>query len=85
MAAKLLPANAYKHWSEEDDFKLWSLRSKPTYQLATIFDKTYGAIQSRLKQLNDPNHKAYQRRIKNAMGYIMAAEENYKVSAAYYD
>jgi hypothetical protein len=54
-----------KIWSEQDDLKLWSLRSKPTSQLAVDFNKTTGAIRSRLKHLNDPNHKAYQRRIKN--------------------
>lgn len=38
-------------WSEENDIKLWSLRSKPTSQLATTFNKTAGAIRSRLKHL----------------------------------
>ena len=64
----------YKLWSEQDDYKLWSLRSKPTYQLAEIFNKTTGAIQSRLKHLNDPKHKAHQRLFKN--GYIMATDEH---------
>ena len=54
----------YKLWSEQDDYKLWSLRSKPTYQLAEIFNKTTGAIQSRIKHLNDPKHKAHQRLFK---------------------
>ena len=35
-------------WSEEDDIKLWSLRSKPVPQLSTRFNKTAGAIRSRL-------------------------------------
>ena len=70
-----------KLWSEEDDHKLWSLRLKPISQLALIFDKTYGAIQSRLKHLNDPNHKAYQRRVKNATGHIMEADEKCFISA----
>ena len=70
-----------KIWSEWDDHKLWSLRSKPTSELATIFNKTSGAIRSRLKHLNDPNHRAYQRRIRNATGHIMAADENCAISA----
>ena len=65
----------YKLWSEQDDYKLWSLRSKPTYQLAEIFNKTTGAIQSRIKHLNDPKHKAHQRLFKN-YGYIMATSEH---------
>ena len=65
----------YKLWSEQDDYKLWSLRSKPTYQLAEIFNKTTGAIQSRIKHLNDPKHKAHQRLFKN-YGYIMATGEH---------
>ena len=52
-------------WSEEDDIKLWSLRSKPVPQLSTRFNKTAGAIRSRLLHLQDPTHKAYQRRVKN--------------------
>jgi len=52
-------------WSESDDKKLWSLRSKPTSQLAITFNKTSGAIRSRLKHLQDPTHKAYRRRVKN--------------------
>ena len=53
-------------WSEEDDIKLWSLRSKPVPQLSTRFNKTAGAIHSRLLHLQDyPTHKAYQRRVKN--------------------
>ena len=64
----------YKLWSEQDDYKLWSLRSKPTYQLAEIFNKTTGAIQSRIKHLNDPKHKAHQRLFKNK--YIMAKGEH---------
>ena len=57
-------------WSEENDIKLWSLRSKPTSQLATKFNKTAVAIRSRLKHLQDPSHKAYQRRVKNSAGSI---------------
>ena len=52
-------------WSEEDDIKLWSLRSKPVSQLSKRFNKTAGAIRSRLIHLQDPTHKAYQRRVKN--------------------
>ena len=70
-----------KIWSEWDDHKLWSLRLKPTSELATIFNKTSGAIRSRLKHLNDPDHRAYQRRVRNATGYIMAADENCAISA----
>ena len=51
-----------KLWSLEDDYKLWSLRSKKTTsQLAVRFNKTAGAIRSRLRHLNDPNHKACRR------------------------
>ena len=49
----------------EDDIKLWSLRSKPVSQLSKRFNKTAGAIRSRLIHLQDPTHKAYQRRVKN--------------------
>ena len=52
-------------WSEEDDIKLWSLRSKPVSQLSKRFNKTAGAIRSRLIHLQDPAHKANQRRVKN--------------------
>ena len=52
-------------WSEEDDIKLWSLRAKPVPQLSATFNKTAGAIRSRLIHLQDPTHKAYQRRVKN--------------------
>ena len=54
-------------WSEEDDIKLWSLRSKPVSQLSKRFNKTAGAIRSRLIHLQDPTHKAYQRRVKNGV------------------
>ena len=50
-------------WSEEDDRRLWSQRSKPTSQLEESFGKTAGAIRSRLKHLQDPDHKAYKRRV----------------------
>lgn len=50
-----------KLWSLEDDYKLWKLRSKPTSQLAITFNKSAGAIRSRLRHLEDPNHDAYQR------------------------
>ena len=53
-------------WSEEDDRRLWSQRSKPTSQLAESFGKTTGAIRSRLKHLQDPDHKAYKRRVGNS-------------------
>ena len=54
-------------WSEEDDIKLWSLRSKPVSQLSKRFNKTAGAIRSRLIHLQDPTHKAYQRRLKKSI------------------
>ena len=54
-------------WSEANDQKLWSLRYKPTSQLASTFNETQGTIRSRIKHLNDPNHKAYRRRIKNGI------------------
>ncbi len=53
-------------WSEEEDIKLWSLRAKPVPQLSATFNKTAGAIRSRLIHLQDPTHKAYQRRVKNS-------------------
>ena len=65
-------------WSEQDDCKLWSLRSKPTSELTKIFNRrTSGAIRSRLKHLNDPNHKAYQRRIKNCATIGIVAPTTY--------
>lgn len=53
-------------WSEEDDRKLWSLRSQPAAGLASTFGKTAGAVRSRIKHLNDPSHKAYNRRMNGA-------------------
>ena len=52
-------------WSEEDDMKLWLLRTKPLSQLSRTFNKTAGAVRSRLIHLQDPTHKAYQRLVKN--------------------
>ena len=40
---------------------------KPVPQLSTRFNKTAGAIRSRLIHLQDPTHKAYQRRVKNGV------------------
>ena len=55
-----------KGWSYQGKLiKLWSLQSKPVPQLSTRFNKTAGAIRSRLLHLQDPTHKAYQRRVKN--------------------
>lgn len=65
-------------WSEEDDRRLWSQRSKSTSQLAASFGKTAGAIRSRLKHLQDPDHKAYKRRI----GSSGRVGLNYAASAA---
>lgn len=50
-------------WTEEDDRKLWSLRTKPTSYLAAMFYRKDGAIRSRLKHLQDPTHKAHLRRV----------------------
>ena len=66
----------HKFWSEQDDYKLWSLRSKPPSQLASTFNRTPGAIRSRLKHLNDPTHKAYQRRIKNHIAVGIVSTNN---------
>jgi len=58
-------------WSEADDMKLWSLRSKPeSSAVYNIFNKSAGAIRSRLKHLQDPSHKACQRRVKNGASSI---------------
>ena len=59
-------------WSEADDKKLWSLRSKPeSSAVYNIFkNKSAGAIRSRLKHLQDPSHKAYQCRVKNVASSI---------------
>ena len=66
-------------WSEEDDIKLWSLRSKPeSSAVYNIFNnKSAGAIRSRLKHLQDPSHKAYQRRVKNDASSISLDIDNY--------
>jgi len=65
-------------WSEADDMKLWSLRSKPeSSAVYNIFNnKSAGAIRSRLKHLQDPSHKAYQRRVKNGASSI-SLDNNY--------
>ena len=69
-------------WSEEDDIKLWSLRSKPLSQLSKSFNKSTGAIRSRLMHLQDPAHKAYQRRVKKSITSQalcdMMTEEDYE-------
>ena len=52
---------ATKRWTREDDTKLWAGRSKPTVALADEFDRSNGGIRSRLKHLQNPEHKAYQR------------------------
>ena len=57
-------------WSEEDDMKLWLLRTKPLSQLSRTFNKTAGAVRSRLIHLQDPTHKAYQRLVKNGVSPI---------------
>ena len=66
-------------WSEADDMKLWSLRSKPeSSAVYNIFNnKSAGAIRSRLKHLQDPSHKAYQRRVKNGASSISLDIDNY--------
>lgn len=66
-------------WSEEDDRRLWSQRSKPSSQLAESFGKTAGAIRSRLKHLLDPDHKAYKRRVGSTSGKVGS---NYVAPAA---
>ena len=73
-------------WTETDDRQLWSLRSrKSTSQLATMFGgKTSGAIRSRLKHLQDPEHKAYKRRVAGvAIGQSSAASvpRSYSIGA----
>ena len=60
-------------WSEEDDMKLWLLRTKPLSQLSRTFNKTAGAVRSRLIHLQDPTHKAYQRLVKNGVSPIAIA------------
>lgn len=55
-------------WTEEDDRKLWSMRGKPKDTLATSFGRKVGAIRARLKHLQDPEHKAYKRRVARAAG-----------------
>ena len=70
-------------WSEEDDIKLWSIRSKPkpVPQLSTRFNKTAGAIRSRLIHLQDPTHKAYQRRVKNGDRNVKMLELDFAPAA----
>ena len=48
-------------WTKVDDVQLWASRSKPTAVLAGEFDRSAGGIRSRLKHLQNPDHKAYQR------------------------
>ena len=59
--------------------KLWSLRSKPeSSAVYNIFNnKSAGAIRSRLKHLQDPSHKAYQRRVKNVAIASSISLDNY--------
>jgi len=57
-----LLAMVYKLWTREDDARLWESRStKSTAVLACEFDRSPGGIRSRLKHLQNPEHKAYQR------------------------
>ena len=55
-------------WTEEDDRKLWSNRGKPKEALASSFGRKVGAIRARLKHLEDPEHKAYKRRVARSAG-----------------
>mmetsp|Transcript_13757 Transcript_13757/g.16866 ORF Transcript_13757/g.16866 Transcript_13757/m.16866 type:complete len:559 (-) Transcript_13757:28-1704(-) len=48
-------------WSRENDVKLWNKHSTNTSDLAVEFNRSKGGIRSRLKHLQDPSHKAYQR------------------------
>jgi ATP-dependent DNA helicase PIF1 len=48
-------------WEKVDDVRLWASRSNPTAVLAAEFDRSKGGIRSRLKHLQNPDHKAYQR------------------------
>ena len=50
-------------WTRENDIQLWNQRSKSTAVLADIFGRSHGGIRSRLKHLQNPEHKAYQRRV----------------------
>lgn len=83
-------------WTETADRQLWSLRSsKSTSQLAAIFGgKTSGAIRARLKHLQNPEHKAYKRRVgqsssiiarsnRNSSNKKFAAASNYKGKATH--
>ena len=48
-------------WSAHDDQRLWSSRSQPMSTLAATFSRGEGAIRSRIKHLQDPQHSAYKR------------------------
>lgn len=48
-------------WSEEDDRWLWTNKSQSINLLALHTSRTEGGIRARMKHLQDPKHKAYQR------------------------
>ena len=48
-------------WSFDDDQFLWTNQSRPMKDLSDHFNRTVGAIRSRLGHLRNPNHSAYKR------------------------
>ena len=59
-AASTAPA-ASGAWSAEDDQLLWDNRHVPTAALASTFSRGEGAVRSRIKHLQNPEHTAFQR------------------------
>lgn len=57
------PAGAGGGWSEADDRYLWDSQHAGTAALASHFGRTAGSIRARLTHLNNPEHKAYVRRM----------------------
>lgn len=53
---------SYTRWRAEADEELWAKRSSCTMEeLATLFQRTVGAIKARLEHLQNPSHVAFQR------------------------
>jgi len=48
-------------WTEAEDAGLWNNWTKSVSALASSYGKSEGAVRSRLLQLDDPEHSAYQR------------------------
>ena len=62
------PETSRARWDLSADQWLWSNKHRPTTALATHYQRTSGAIKSRLKHLQNPEHSAHQRLLNSLQG-----------------